>query len=63
MGAADIGPPPDFGSSLRADFIQGMGKAGAKFVILLNVGKVLSVDELSMLAAVAGAQAASEELA
>jgi purine-binding chemotaxis protein CheW len=61
MSGADIEPPPAFGSAMRADFILGMGKAGAKFVILLNVGKVLSVDELSMLAAMAGQQEADEE--
>jgi purine-binding chemotaxis protein CheW len=61
MTDADIEPPPAFGSRLRADFILGMGKAGAKFVILLNIGKVLSVDELAMLAAVAGQQEPGEE--
>lgn len=46
---ADIEPPPTFGAKLRADFISGMGKVAEKFVIILEIDKVLSVDELSSL--------------
>jgi purine-binding chemotaxis protein CheW len=46
---ADIEPPPQFGARLRADFISGMGKIAEKFVIILNVECVLSIEELSML--------------
>jgi purine-binding chemotaxis protein CheW len=49
---SEIEPPPNFGARLRADFISGMGKVSDKFVILLDVDKVLSVDELSLLARV-----------
>lgn len=52
--ASEIEPPPAFGARIRTDFIQGMGKVDGKFVILLDVGKVLSVEEISTLAAVAG---------
>jgi len=52
--ASDIEPAPTFGAKIRADFIHGMGKVGGKFVILLDVGKVLSVDEISTLAGVSG---------
>lgn len=60
--ASEIEPPPAFGARIRADFIHGMGKVGGKFVILLDVGKVLSVDEISTLAGVAG-QSATEVVA
>ena len=46
---ADIEPPPKFGARLRADFISGMGKLGEQFVILLNVDRVLSIEELATL--------------
>jgi purine-binding chemotaxis protein CheW len=46
---ADIEPPPSFGSMLRPDFIQGMGKIGGNFVVMLNVEYVLSIDEMAML--------------
>lgn len=48
-----IEPPPSFGANIRPDFIDGMGKVGSKFVIILNVNKVLSMDEMSNLAQVA----------
>jgi purine-binding chemotaxis protein CheW len=48
----EIEPPPSFGSSVRADFIQGMGKVREKFVVILNVDSVLSFDEMEKLAAV-----------
>jgi purine-binding chemotaxis protein CheW len=44
--AAEIEPPPSFGTRIRTDFIQGMGKVGGKFVILLDVNRVLATDEL-----------------
>src|SRR5215467_15888477 len=46
---ADIEPAPSFGAKLRREFITGMGKLNEKFVILLDVSKVLSLDELSTL--------------
>ena len=50
---ADIEPPPSFGARLRSEFITGMGKLGEKFVILLDVNRVLSIDELSTLGDIA----------
>ncbi len=56
--ATDIEPPPSFGSRIRTDFIRGMGKVNNKFVILLDVNHVLSLDELADVASVAEAPAA-----
>lgn len=53
IAPADIEPPPAFGAHIRTDFIQGMGKVDGRFVILLDIGRVLSVDELAVLAQVA----------
>ncbi|MFA7243302.1 MAG: chemotaxis protein CheW [Sulfuricellaceae bacterium] len=47
--ASEIEPAPSFGAKIRADFIQGMGKVGGEFVIILGLDKVLSVEEMSML--------------
>lgn len=52
--AEDIEPPPSFGARIRSDFIEGMGKVAGKFVILLNLKHVLSVDELAQIDATAG---------
>lgn len=47
--ATEIEPPPSFGAKIRTDFIRGMGKVNENFVILLNVEKVLSIGELSVI--------------
>lgn len=49
IAAEDIERAPSFGARIRQDFISGMGKVDGKFVIILNVDQVLSVDELSAL--------------
>jgi purine-binding chemotaxis protein CheW len=49
--AAEIEPPPTFGSRIRADFIFGMGKVGGRSVIILNVDHVLAAEEMEVLAA------------
>jgi purine-binding chemotaxis protein CheW len=53
VSSADIEPAPTFGAKIRADFIEGMGKIGGKFVIILNIQKVLSIEEIAALATVA----------
>jgi len=45
----DIEPPPTFGTGIRLDFISGMAKRNGHFIILLNVNRVLSVDEMASL--------------
>lgn len=49
IAAAEIVAPPSFGAAFRTDFIEGMGKVEGKFVIILDLGRVLSVDELASL--------------
>ncbi|BDU72218.1 chemotaxis protein CheW [Mesoterricola silvestris] len=51
IAAADIEPPPAFGGSLRSDFLEGIGKVDGEFMILLDVDRVLSVEELSEISA------------
>ena len=61
VSSADIEPAPSFGAKIRADFIAGMGKIAGKFVIILDIQKVLSVDEIASLATVSdrGAETAT----
>jgi len=42
----DIEAPPVFGTAIRVDYLQGMGKVGKKFVLILDVDQVLAVPEL-----------------
>jgi purine-binding chemotaxis protein CheW len=57
---ADIEPPPSFGARLRSDFITGMGKINERFVILLDVSRVLSIEELSVLGDIAQERTAGD---
>jgi purine-binding chemotaxis protein CheW len=50
IAAADIEPPPAFGARMRSDFIHGVGKVRGKFVLLLDVDRALSIDEIADLA-------------
>ena len=45
---ADISPAPKIGTRPRTEFIRGMGKRDDKFIIILDVDKVFSTDELAM---------------
>ena len=47
--SSEIEPGPTFGAKIRTDFIEGMGKVDGKFVIILNVNQVLSVDDIGAL--------------
>ena len=41
-----ISDPPNIGSKYRSEFIQGMGKVGEDFIMVLDVDQVFSLDEL-----------------
>ncbi len=51
---SEIEPSPSFGAKIRPDFIEGIAKVNGKFVILLNVNRVLSTEEISQMGQVAG---------
>ena len=48
LGAGQIEPAPRIGTRLRTEFIRGMGKRDDRFVIILDIDRVFSVDELSL---------------
>lgn len=56
IGTADIEPAPAFGTRIRTDFIEGMGKVNGKFVVLLAVESILAAEQLDALQEV-GSQA------
>jgi len=56
--ASEIELAPTFGTNIRADFIAGMGKINGKFVIILNIQHVLSMDDMAALATVGSSSAA-----
>ena len=47
LDAGDIEPPPEIGIQWRSDIIRGIGRRNDRFVIVLNLNKVFSMDDLS----------------
>jgi len=47
LSPAQIDPPPRMGTAIDVAFIKGMGKLGERFVIVLDVDRVFSAEELS----------------
>jgi purine-binding chemotaxis protein CheW len=60
IAAADTLPAPSFGTRIDADFIAGMGKIDERFIILLNVERVLSADDAGAIGAIGTLAAAGE---
>jgi len=46
LGPTEVEPPPAFGSPVRMDYLVGMGRAGKKFILLLDMDRLLSGQEL-----------------
>jgi len=44
-----IEPAPKIGTQIHTDFIQGMGKRDAQFIMILDIDRVFSAEELSAL--------------
>lgn len=58
LDPAQVEPPPRIGTRLRTEFIRGMGKRDEEFLILLDIDRVFSADELGQVQA-AGEPAAA----
>lgn len=50
MESSQIEPPPRMGTRIKAEFITGMGKSGDRFIVILDINKVFSAEELSLAA-------------
>lgn len=46
-----IEPAPRIGTTVRTDFIKGMGKHNDQFVIILDIDKIFSNEELAVVQA------------
>jgi purine-binding chemotaxis protein CheW len=59
-----IDEPPKIGTRLKTEFIQGMGKVGDEFIIILDIDRVFSVEDLTAVTAIEESVAEeSDELA
>ncbi len=48
LDTEDINPPPRLGTRLHIDFIRGMGKREERFITILDLEKIFTLDELSL---------------
>ena len=53
-----IQPAPRIGTQIRTDFIKGMGKRDAQFIMILDIDRVFSAEELSAVRGAGSRQAA-----
>jgi purine-binding chemotaxis protein CheW len=54
-----IAPAPKIGTKLKTEFIKGMGRRDDRFIIILDIDKVFSSDELSLVKQEEGSASAS----
>lgn len=47
---ASIETAPQFGTTIRRDFIKGMGKLNGKFIVILEPDRALDIDDMGALA-------------
>lgn len=63
MEADKIEPPPKIGMRWRTEFIKGIGKREDQFIIILDINRVFSSDELALVEAAEKAAVAKEKSA
>jgi len=54
-----IQPPPRIGTRIRTDFIKGMGKRESEFIMILDIDRVFSAEELVAVRGVDGIKTAA----
>ena len=50
IALAHVEPPPQFGTSIRRDFVHGIGKVGQSFIVILAPERALDINEMAALA-------------
>lgn len=55
-----IEPPPKIGTKLNTEFIKGMGKRDSDFIIILDIDKVFSAEDISLVEDLSEVMAAAE---
>lgn len=49
---SEVEPSPAMGGQIKTDFISGMARVDGKFLVLLAMDKLLSIDELSLVGSI-----------
>ena len=55
IGADSIEAPPTFGTRVNTEFIAGMARVDGRFVIILDIARVLSIEEMAAIGSVSEA--------
>jgi purine-binding chemotaxis protein CheW len=55
MDDVDISPPPRMGASVKSEFLRGMGKKDDAFIMILDIDRVFSPEELAVVQGSVGA--------
>lgn len=50
IAQAHVEPPPQFGTTIRRDFVHGIGKVGQQFIVILAPERALDINEMAALA-------------
>lgn len=50
IATSAIEPPPQFGTTIQREFILGLGKVGAEFIVILEPERALNIDDMAALA-------------
>ena len=58
-----IEPAPRIGSQIRTDFIRGMGKRDSRFLMILDIDRVFSADQLAAVRAADSGEPVAEAVA
>ena len=48
----DIKPVPDFGTRIQSEYLRGVGQIDGRFVLFLDIDRLLSPDELLRITAI-----------
>jgi purine-binding chemotaxis protein CheW len=51
LDGGSIAPPPKIGTKLKTEFIKGMGRRDDRFIMILDIDRVFSTEELAMVQA------------
>ncbi len=62
LASDDIRPAPSFGTRVHVKYLLGMAPAGRKFILLLDIDKVLSAEDAELARATAAEELSSSEL-
>lgn len=49
LNEQQIEPPPRIGTRLKTEFIRGMGNVGEQFIIILDIDRVFSAEEIALI--------------